>query len=163
MFQKCRRPQGQRFTMGYPTPPSKVPSLSPIPAQLQGFTITTRWDSLCLPVSPLSGLWSVWSVVSPPGVCLLYTNCTGDLIRKLTPSISTGRGKGTQTRSLKWEWGSVTSFKHSWVCNPLSSQQSFKSTAKASGLCLDLELDPFVWQLQKPPVWEGMGQSTMYR
>lgn len=59
--------------------------------------MTTRWDSLGLPVSPLSGLWSVWSLVSPPGVCMLYTNCTGDLIQKLTPFISTGRGKGTQT------------------------------------------------------------------
>lgn len=56
--------------------------------------------SSCLPL--LSGLWSVWSVVSPPGVCMLYKNCTGDLIHKLTSSINTGRGKGTQTNLWSW-------------------------------------------------------------
>lgn len=108
----CRRPRGPAFTV-WSSPPLKVPSLSPVAAQLQGFTITTRWDSLCLPAPPpKSGLWSVWCVVSPPGVCMLYTIYTGGLTHKLTPSISTGRGKGTETNLLKWQRSGVTSFKN---------------------------------------------------
>ena len=145
-------------------PPLKVPSLSPVAAQLQGFTITTRWDSLCLPAPPQSGLWSVWCVVSPPGVCRLYTIYTGGLTHKLTPSISTGRGKGTGTNLLKWQRSGVTSFKNTVGYVTLYHYNSpFKSPAKSSGLCLDRELDPFVWRLQQPPVWKGTGQSTLYR
>ncbi len=69
VFLMCRRPKRPRFTMGYPTPhiPLKVPSLPPVSAQLRGLTITTRWDSLCLPVPFPSSLWSFWSAVSPQG------------------------------------------------------------------------------------------------
>lgn len=63
--------------------------------------------------------------------------------------------KGKRNRDESFEVAAERCYqlqKHSWVCNPLSLQQPFKSPAKASGLCLDLELDPFVWRLQQPPV-----------
>lgn len=43
---------------------------------------------------------------------MLYTIYTGGLTHKLTPSISTGRGKGTETNLLKWQRSGVTSFKN---------------------------------------------------
>jgi len=101
--------------------------------------------------------------------CGLCNNCTGALIRRLTPSVHMAQWKENTVESLKWERSNVTGFQHRVCClvwNLLSLQQSLKSPAKASGSCLERELDPFVWQLRKALVWEGTGvvtgQSALY-
>lgn len=96
LYFKCvavPRDQGSPWDTPHPTPWSTPPPfrLRSAPGPHNHNQVRFSLSSCLLP--PLSGLWSVWCVVSPPGVCMLYENCTGDLIHKLTSSINTGRGK----------------------------------------------------------------------
>lgn len=90
-FLMCRRPQGLKFTTGYP-PPSKEPTVSN-PSSESG-----PHNHFQVRFSRLSA--SIRSVV-----CLIWCQCFRALhgvqqlylTHKLTPSINTGRGKGAET------------------------------------------------------------------
>lgn len=152
----CRGPLGPRFTIGYPiTPPNHPTFLQSLLSSRASQSLPGEILSVFLSHPPyqVCGLSDVLSVL---GVCMLYKDCTGDLIRKWAPSISTGRGKGTQTKLWSGNRAVLQTSKNTALCNLLSLQQPFKSPAKASGFCLGPETGSVcVAPLQS--------QNTLYR
>lgn len=161
----CRSPQGPRFPMGYSPPPNPiVPCLSLVSAQRWGLTITTRWDSLGLPVPPLISF-----VVSQ--ICCQSSRGLHAVHKLYRRPYSQSNliyqhrnGERNTDESLKWERSSVTGFKNTVGYVTL---YHYNSPLKALPRHL-----AYVWtwnwirlcgKLLQPPVWEGTGQSTLYR
>lgn len=133
VFIKCRRPPGTEVHYGIPPWPRH------------------RSRSLMGPTFPSGGLshlggslsryfetlWSVWCVAS------------GSLNQPITNGIILQRKEGEKEELLKQEWWEEWSRSDGWS-GATSSQQlsraAFPPRTPALGLCLDLELDLFVWQ-----------------
>lgn len=140
--------------------PASSKVAQPAAAQLQGllndYQVRSSSASCSSPIRPVVCL--ICRQASAGGPAGPAPHCTGDLIRKLTLSISTGRGKGTQTdlwsgsgavlQASKTQSGYVTLYHYN---SPL------KALPRHLACVWTGESDLFVWQLpkKKEGSWEA--------